>query len=183
MQREEAWLLLRENLHNENLINHSLAVETIMRGLAERLQEDVDKFGLAGLLHDIDYDQTGDDPQRHSLLAAELLTEKGLASDIVYAVKVHNELHGLERKSTLDRALYAADPVSGFITAAAMVRPDKKLAEVQMKSLRKRFKESAFARGASREQMDTCSELGLEREEFLQIALASMQKIAEQLGL
>src|SRR5665647_2237660 len=98
MQREEAWLLLRENLHNENLINHSLAVETIMRGLAERLQEDVDKFGVAGLLHDIDYDQTGDDPQRHSLVAAELLTEKGLESDIVYAVKVHNEIHGLERK-------------------------------------------------------------------------------------
>lgn len=183
MQREEAWLLLRENLHNENLINHSLAVETIMRGLAERLQEDVDKFGVAGLLHDIDYDQTGDDPQRHSLVAAELLTEKGLESDIVYAVKVHNEIHGLERKSVLDRALYAADPVSGFITAAALIRPDKKLAEVQMKSLKKRFKETAFARGASREQMDTCSELGLEREEFLQIALASMQKIADQLGL
>jgi len=183
MHREEALQLLRENLHNENLISHSLAVEAIMLGLAERLQEDAEKYGLAGLLHDIDYDQTGDDPHRHSLVAASMLEEQGLDADIVYAVKVHNEIHGLPRQSTLDRALYAADPVSGFITAAALVRPDKKLAEVQMKSLRKRFKETAFARGASREQMDTCSELGLEREEFLQIALASMQKIADQLGL
>lgn len=183
MQREEAYSLLKENLTSENLFNHSLAVEAIMRGLAERLQEDVEKFGLAGLLHDIDYDQTGDNFRQHSLVAAEMLEKIGLEPDIVYAVKVHNEIHGLERISVLDKALYAADPVSGFITAAALVRPDKKLAEVQMKSLRKRFKESAFARGASREQMDTCSELGLERDEFLSIALESMKKIAEQIGL
>lgn len=183
MYREDALSLLKQNLHNENLINHSLAVEAIMRGLAERLGEDIDKFGLAGLLHDIDYDATGDDPHRHSLVAAEMLEQLGLEADIVYAVKVHNEIHGLPRQSTLDRALYSADPASGFITATALVRPDKKLAEVQMKSLRKRFKETAFARGASREQMDTCSELGLEREEFLQIALTSMQKIADQLAL
>lgn len=183
MKREAALKLLQENLHNENLINHSLAVEVIMRGLAEHLHEDVEKFGLAGLLHDIDYDETGDDPRRHSLLGAEILEKEGLEPDIVYAVKVHNEIHGLERQSILDKALYAADPVSGFITAAALVRPDKKLAEVQMKSLKKRFKESAFARGASREQMATCSELGLERDEFLNIALESMKKIADQIGL
>lgn len=183
MDRAQALQLLRENLHNENLINHSLAVEAIMRGLALRLGQDIEKFGLAGLLHDIDYDQTGEDFHRHSLVAAEMLEKLGLEADIVYAVKVHNEIHGLPRLSILDKALYAADPVSGFITAAALVRPDKKLAEVQMKSLRKRFKESAFARGASREQMDTCVELGLEREEFLEIALQSMQAIAEQIGL
>lgn len=183
MDRDAALDLLKQNLHNENLINHSLAVEAIMRGLAEHLGQDVEKFGLAGLLHDIDYDQTGDDFHRHSLVAAEMLEKEGLAEDIVYAVKVHNEIHGLERKSLLDKTLYAADPVSGFITAAALVRPDKKLAEVQMKSLRKRFKETAFARGASREQMDTCVELGLEREEFLNIALESMKKISAQIGL
>lgn len=183
MERERALELLKENLHNENLFHHSLAVEAIMRGLAEYLHEDVEKFGLTGLLHDLDYDETGDDPHRHSLLAAEMLEQEGLPEDIVYAVKVHNEIHGLERKSTLDKALYAADPVSGFITAAALVRPDKKLTEVQMKSLKKRFKEKAFARGASREQMLTCSELGLERDEFLSIALESMKKISDQLGL
>lgn len=183
MNREEALAFLQENLKNENLINHSLAVEAIMRGLAGHLHEDVEKYGLAGLLHDIDYDVTYEDPHRHSLLGAEMLAEKGIDPEIVYAVKVHNELHGLERNSLLDKTLWAADPVSGFITAAALVRPDKSLAEVQLKSLKKRFKETAFARGASREQMQSCTELGLELEQFLQIALQSMQKIAGQLGL
>ncbi len=183
MNRVEALVLLKEHLKNENLLNHSLAVEAIMRGLAEYLHEDIEKYGLAGLLHDIDYDVTGDDPERHSLLAAQILEEQGIDSEIVYAVKVHNEIHGLERKSLLDKSLWAADPVSGFITAAALVRPDKSLAEVQLKSLKKRFKETAFARGASREQMQSCTELGLELDAFLEIALRSMQEIAGNIGL
>lgn len=183
MDREQAFNLLKENLTNDNLIKHSLAVEAIMRGLAERLGEDVEKFGLAGLLHDIDYDVTFEDPNRHSLLGAEILEKHGLPEDIIYAVKVHNEIHGLDRISLLDKALYAADPTSGFITAAALVRPDKKLEGVQLKSLKKRFKEKAFAKGANREQMVTCSELGLELDEFLTICLESMKKVAEDLGL
>ncbi len=183
MDRNEAMQLLKQHLKSENLLNHSMAVEAIMRGIAERMGEDVDKFGLAGLLHDIDYDSTADDFHRHSLLGAEILGENGVPEDIIYAVKVHNEVHELERKSLLDHALYAADPVSGFITAAAMVRPDKKLEEVQLKSLKKRFKEKAFARGASREQMQTCQELGFELEEFLDLSLQSMKKIARDIGL
>ncbi|HZK44589.1 MAG TPA: HD domain-containing protein [Syntrophomonadaceae bacterium] len=183
MQREAALNLLKQHLTNENLIKHSLAVEAIMRGIAERLEEDVEKFGLTGLLHDIDYDVTYEDTAKHSLLGAKILKENGLGEDIVYAVKVHNEIHGLERKSTLDKALYAADPTSGFITAAALVRPDKKLEEVKLKSLKKRFKEKAFAKGASREQMQTCTELGLELDEFLTICLESMKKSAVSLGL
>lgn len=183
MNREEGLELLRQHVKSEHLINHCLAVEAIMRGLAEYLHEDVEKYGLTGLLHDIDYDVTADDPQRHALLGAEILTSCGIEPDIVYAVKAHNEVHGLERTSMLDKTLWAADPVSGFITAAALVRPDKSLAEVQLKSLKKRFKETAFARGASREQMKSCSELGLELDQYLEIALQSMQKIAPQLGL
>lgn len=183
MNREQALELLKQHLNNENHINHSLAVEAIMRGLAERLGEDADKYGLAGLLHDIDYDVTGEDPYRHSLVGAEILQEQGLSEDIVYAVKVHNERHGLPRQSLLDKTLWAADPVSGFIIAAALVRPDKDLKAVELKSLKKRFKEKAFARGASREQMASCSELGLELDEFLTIALESMKKIAAELGL
>lgn len=183
MQREEALKLLKEHLKTDNLFKHSLAVEAIMRGVAQRLGEDEEKFGLAGLLHDIDYDVTADKPEEHSLLGAKILEDNGLEEDIIYAVKVHNEIHGLERKTVLDRALYAADPLSGFITAAALVRPDKQLAEVKLKSLKKRFKEKAFARGASREQIATCSELGLELDEFLSLALESMKKIAPELGL
>ena len=112
-----------------------------------------------------------------------MLEEKGFPADLVYAVKVHNEIHGLERKSLLDKALYCCDPTSGFITAAALVRPDKQLANVEVKSLKKRFKEKAFARGANREQMAACSEIGMELEEFLAISLQSMQQIAPELGL
>lgn len=183
MQREEALSLLKEHLKSENLIHHSLAVEAIMRGIAERLGDDIEKYGLTGLLHDIDYDSTCEEPEKHSLLGAEILREKGLDEDIIYAVTVHNEIHGLERKSILDKALYAADPVSGFITAVALVRPDKQLAEVKLKSLKKKFKEKSFAQGASREQMKLCSELGLELDEFLTLSLESMQKIAAEIGL
>ena len=183
MQREEARRLLQEYVHSDNLRSHSLAVEAIMRGFAEHLNEDVDKYGLTGLLHDIDYESTKDDPHRHSLVGAEILTGLGIEEDVVYAIKVHNEVHGLPRLSRLDRALYAADPVSGFIIAAALVRPDKSLAKVELKSLKKRFKETAFARGASREQMMTCEELGLDLDTYLSLALRSMQAIAEDLGL
>lgn len=183
MQRDRAVALLKEYLKNDNLFKHSLAVEAVMRGLAEYLGEDVEKFGLAGLLHDIDYDSTADDLRRHSLVGAQILAENGLPEDVVYAVKAHNGAHGLERKSALDRALYAADPVSGFITAAALVLPDRKLEGVKLKSLKKRFKEKAFAKGANREQMASCSELGLELDEFLSIALESMKKVAPEIGL
>ena len=183
MQRTDALNLLKDYLHDENHIKHSLAVEAIMRGIAAHLKEDVEEYGLTGLLHDIDYDMTGDEPQKHSLLGAEILEKQGLPDDIIYAVKVHNEIHGLQRSSLLDKALYCCDPTSGFITAAAMVRPDKQLANVELKSLKKRFKEKAFARGANREQMASCNEIGMELDEFLTIALVSMQQIAPDLGL
>lgn len=182
MQREEAYSLLKTYLKTESLVNHSLAVEAIMRGIAEHLGQEPEKFGLAGLLHDIDYDSTADDPARHSAVGAAILEEKGLPGDIVYAVKAHNGAHGLQRKSLMDQALYAADPASGFIIAAALIRPDKDLQQVQVKSLKKRFKEKHFARGASREQMASCSELGLDLDAFFDIALKSMKKIASQIG-
>ncbi len=183
MLREEAILLLKEYLHNENLLNHSLAVEVIMCGLARRLGEDEEKYGLAGLLHDIDYDFTADDIEAHSLKGAKILEKHGLPADIVYAVKVHNDAHGLQRNSLMDKALFATDPVSGFITAAALVRPDKSLAGVELKSLKKRFKEKSFARGASRDKMATCTDMGLELDEFMTIALESMKIIAADIGL
>lgn len=183
MLRDEALALLKQYVHSENLINHSLAVEAIMKGLARRLGEDEEKYALAGLLHDIDYDFTADNVEAHSIKGAEILEEHGLPADIVYAVKVHNDAHGLERKTMMDKALFATDPVSGFITAAALVRPDKSLEGVELKSLKKRFKEKAFARGASRDKMATCSEMGLELDEFLSIALESMKTIAADIGL
>lgn len=183
MDRNHALELLKEQVKSENLYNHSLAVEAIMRGLANHLGEDEGKFALAGLLHDIDYDQTADDPMRHSAVGAALLQELGLSEELCYAVKVHNEAHGLPRLAVLDHALYAADPASGFITAAALIRPDKQLAAVELKSLKKRFKEKSFARGANREQMASCSELGMDLDTFLEVALQSMKKISDEIGL
>lgn len=183
MNREEALVLLKEHLHSANLITHSLAVAAIMKALAVRLGGDAEEFELSGLLHDIDYDQTEANMEMHALIGGRLLAEKGLPQSIVNAVISHNEIHGVPRDTVMNKALWAADPVSGFITAAALIRPDKNIAEVQLKSLKKRFKESSFARGANREQMASCIELGLELDEFLNISLAAMQGIAAELGL
>jgi len=183
MTREEALSLLKENLENNNLFKHSLAVEAVMREMALHFGEDPEKWGLAGLLHDIDYDRTKDDPERHSLEGAKLLEEKGLPEDIVYAVKVHNHIHGLPRNSTLDKALYCTDPVTGLIVAGALIKKEKSLGAIDVPFLVKRFGEKAFARGANRETIMACSELGLSLEEFLTIGLRGMQKISTEMGL
>jgi putative nucleotidyltransferase with HDIG domain len=174
---------LKENLTNKNLFNHSLAVEAVMRRLAGHFGEDVEKWGLAGLLHDIDYDRTKDSPDTHSIEGAEMLKALGLPEDIVYAVKVHNDRHGLPRLSLLDKALFATDPRTGFIVAGALIRPEKKLAAVDVPFLMKRFNEKAFARGANRETMKACAELGLSLEEFMELGLEAMQGIAKELKL
>ncbi len=183
LSREQAYEELTKYVKNKNLIKHMISVEAVMRGLAEHFNEDTEVWALTGLLHDIDYDETKDDPNLHSLKAAEILTGLGLPEELVQAVKVHNYVHGLPRTTLLDKALFAADPVSGLVVAGALVRPDKKLASVEPKYLMKKFGEKAFARGADREQIKTCAEIGLELEEFLDIALRSMQKIAEELEL
>lgn len=183
MNREEALQKIQENVYSRNLIDHMIATEAIMRGLARKLGQDEEKWALTGLLHDIDYEQTADNPEAHSLIGADMLKEMGLDDDVVYAVKVHNEIHGLPRVSMLDKALYAADPLSGFIIAVAMVMPSKKLEDVKASSIKKKFKDKAFARGASREQIKSCEELGLTLEEFFDIALEEMKKIAGEIGL
>ncbi|MGQ9557462.1 MAG: HDIG domain-containing metalloprotein [Desulfurispora sp.] len=183
MQREAALDLLQKYLKTANLVKHCLAVEAVMRGLARYLNQDEEKWGLSGLLHDIDYDQTKDDPQRHSLLGAEILEQHGLPEDVIYAVKAHNEAHGLPRLSLLDKALYCADPVTGLIVAGALIKKEKSLAAIDVPFLLNRFGEKSFARGANRQQIAACSELGLELEKFLEISLAAMQGIAREMGL
>lgn len=183
MNRDEALSCLRNYVKSDNLLNHMLGVEAIMRGLAKRLEQDEEKWALTGLLHDIDYEMTENNPQEHSLIGAKILEDKGLEPDIVYAIKAHNEIHGLPRNTMLDKALYAADPTAGLIAAVAYVMPSKKLEEVQLKSLKKKFKDKAFAKGANREQIKSCEELGLTVDQFLEISLQEMKKIADQIGL
>ena len=183
MKRQDALEMVKNEIGQKNLVKHCLAVEAVMRRLAEYFDEDVDRWGLAGLLHDIDYEQTADDPDRHSLIGAEMLAEKGVKEDIVYAVKVHNHAHGLPRKSLMDKALYAVDPLTGLIVAAALIHPDKKLEALDTEFVMNRYGESSFAQGADREVIASCEEMGLELEEFIGLALEGMKEISTELGL
>jgi len=183
MTREEALESVKANVENENSVKHMLATESIMRALAQRLGEDEEEWALTGLLHDIDMELTEGDMSSHSKLGADLVREMGAGEAVVHAVLAHNETHGIPRETKLDKALFCVDPLTGLITAAALVRPDKKLGSVEAKSVRKRFKEKSFAAGASRENIATCSELGLELDEFLELGLKAMQGIAGDLGL
>ena len=183
MTREDALESVKANVENENLIKHMLATEAIMRALAVKLDEDVEEWGITGLLHDIDVELTDGDMNAHSKLGADLARELGANEKIAHAILAHNEAHGIPFETKLDKALFCADPLTGLITAGALVRPDKKLGGVEVKSIKKRFKEKSFAAGANREQIATCSELGLELNEFLELGLEAMKKIAPALGL
>jgi putative nucleotidyltransferase with HDIG domain len=184
MTRQEALNLLKENIQNQNLIKHSLAVEAVMRGLARHFGENEEKWGLTGLLHDIDYEKTQGDSIQHSLVGAKMLEDLGVDKEICQAVKVHNETHGILPETLMEKALYVVDPLTGLIVAATLVLPSKKLAGLGVQSLINRFKEKTFARGANREIITKCQEyLNLSWEEFFKIGLESMQEISEDLGL
>jgi len=183
LTRKEVLNSVNENVENKNLVKHMLATEAIMRVLARHLGEDEEEWGLTGLLHDIDVELTGGDMSSHSKLGADLAKELGASEAMAHAILCHNEAHGVPRETKLDKALFCVDPLTGLITAAALVRPDKKLAGLEAKSVLKRFKEKSFAAGASREQISLCSEIGLELGEFIELGLKAMQEISSDLGL
>ncbi|MBU4078129.1 HDIG domain-containing protein [Patescibacteria group bacterium] len=184
MERDKALNLLKENLFNKNLIKHCLAVEAIMRGLAQKFGEDSEQWELAGLLHDIDYEKTKDVPEKHSLIGAEMLKEIGLGDEIVEAVKTHNEMHGIAPQSLMAKALFVCDPISGLIVASTLVLPTKKIHNLTVENILNRFKEKSFARGANREIIGKCEELlDLSLQEFVSIALEAMKGISNDLEL
>lgn len=183
MTREEVLDSVRANIENGNLLKHMLATEAVMRALARRLGEDEEEWGLTGLMHDIDMELIEGDMSQHSKLGADLARELGADEAMAHAILCHNTAHGVPLQTKLDRALYCVDPLTGLIVAAALVRPDKKLAGLEAKSVMKRFKEKEFAAGASREQISQCSELGLELEEFIELGLEAMKGISDELGL
>lgn len=183
MERAEALALVREMIPSANLVNHCVATEVIMDALARHFsltEQEVSRWSLAGLLHDLDYAQTAEDFERHGVVTAEMLAGR-VDDEMLHAILAH--AGKAPRETLMDKALYAADPTTGFIVAAALVRPDKALANVEVRSLLKRWKEKAFARGANRDQMAACEELGLSREEFLSLSLAAMQARATEIGL
>ncbi len=181
--RDRVVALLQARVDGEHLRRHMLATEAIMRALAVRLGDDPGLWGLAGLAHDLDSEETEHDFARHGLGAAEALRDLGAPEAAAHAVAAHNPGTGVEAAAPIDVALIAADQLSGLITAAALVRPEKDLAGVQAKSVRRRYREGAFARGVDRESIARCTELGIELDDFMALGLEAMQGIAPELGL
>jgi uncharacterized protein len=180
ISRKEAEKLLFENLKSDNLRKHCLATAIIMEKLAERLEGDPEKWYITGYLHDIDLEQIGEDFAQHALKAMDILADTDITEDIKHAIKSHNSHVPLE--SDLDKALWIADPVNGLIVASALMRPDKKISTIELKSLKKKYKNKAFAAGANREQIAYCEELGIDLEVYLQLALDAMAAKENELG-
>lgn len=183
LTRDEALHLVKKNVAKGNVVYHMLAVEAIMRSVAKHFGENEDQWGLIGLLHDIDYEKTEATPEKHSLLAEEIL--KGLVPDeVIKAIKTHNFRHtGVMPETRVEKALIASDAISGLLVACALVMPSKKLADVKVETVAKKFKDKDFARGADRERILVCEEIGIPREKFFEVALNGLKNIATQIGL
>jgi uncharacterized protein len=182
--RNEALELLKANVKNDRMLAHSVASEAVMRALALRLGQDVEKWGLAGLLHDLDVEITAADAYTHAIVGAKMLAEMGLDEDIVDAIRMHNEVAtGLERTTLFQHALAAGETITGLITATSLVYPDKKVGSVKPKSVTKRMKEKAFAASVKRENILECEQIGISLDEFAALAIAAMVNIADEIGL
>lgn len=182
--REEAFELVKQHVKSPNMINHCLASEAVMKALAEHVGEDVEKWGLAGLLHDLDA-ESHTDLAVHTSETARILEEKGVDGEIIEAIRLHNEqAHpGARRSTQFQHLLAAGETITGLIVATALVYPDKKLASVKPKSVRKRIKEKAFAAGANRDIIRECEVGGVPLAEFCDLSLLAMQGIDSELGL
>ncbi len=183
IEREEAIKLVEEHVTTKNLVKHMLACEACMRQLAKRMGHDEEVWGLTGLLHDLDYEETKDKPDIHGKRTVEILGEvdADLPEEAINAILAHNKHK--EPETPIEWALYAVDPTSGFIVACALMHPDKRLNATDTDFCLRRFGEKSFARGASREQIETCKNLGLTRDEFIELCLSAMQGISDDLGL
>ncbi len=182
MDRQAAWDLLCEYTKNENLRKHALAVEACLAAYARKFGEEEERWAVVGLIHDFDYELYPQAPD-HPVKGSEILKEKGVSEEIRRAVLGHADYTGVPRDTLLAKALYACDELAGFITACALVRPDR-IVTLEAKSVRKRMKDKAFARAVSREDITkSAEELGVPLDEHITFCLAAMRRIADQLGL
>jgi putative nucleotidyltransferase with HDIG domain len=183
MTRKQAYELLCEYTKKDGLIKHALAVESCMRAYAARLGGDTEEWGAVGLLHDFDYERFPDASQ-HPFKGAEILREKKINEDWIQAILGHANYSGVARETPMAKALYACDELTGFIVAVALVRPSKKLADVTVKSVKKKMKDKAFAAKVSREDITQgAAELGIGLDEHIGFVLEAMKNNAELLGL
>ncbi len=183
LTREEALELIKKNVKNRNIVYHMLAVEAIMRTLASHLGEDEDLWGLTGLLHDIDYEETERTPERHATLAEGILMN-AVPREVHRAIRAHNfQYTQVTPENKMEKALIACDAISGLLVACALVMPSKKLKDVKVETVTKKFKDKDFARGADRKRVLFCEEIGVPKEEFFEIALNGLKNVATELGL
>ena len=181
IDRATALALMESKIANKNLRKHILSVEAGMIRLAEHFGEDRDLWGLTGLLHDLDYDVTVKDAEKHTFITEEWLRSYALPQEMIYAIRCHPGY--AECRSRLDWALYATDPSTGFVVACALMHPSKKLVNIDAEFILRRFKEKRFAAGATRENMASCAQLGLELGDFLMLVRDGMITISDILEL
>lgn len=184
--RDEAWELLTEYTKNPNLIKHALATEAAMRAYARRFGEDEEKWGIVGLIHDFEYERYPDlGPEGHPFKGAEILREKGWPEELIRGVQAHApEMTGVTPETLMEKAIYAVDELTGLIVAVALVRPSKALADVKVRSVKKKWKDKSFAAGVNRQDIEEGAEmLGVDLSEHIGVVLEAMKGIAEELGL
>jgi putative nucleotidyltransferase with HDIG domain len=183
MERDEALAIVRTYVKNENLVRHMLAVEAAMRFYAEKFSEDADLWGTTGLLHDFDW-EIHPTLQEHPQAGAPILREQGVPEIIVRGVLSHADHTGVPRQSRMEKALYACDEITGLITAVALVRPSRSLYDLNAASVKKKWKDRAFAAGANREEIEKATaEFGIELWEHVDNVIVAMRRIAGELGL
>ena len=183
MDRNQAISIVREYIKNENLVRHMLAVEAAMRFYAEKFGEDVEKWGIVGLLHDYDW-EIHPTLEGHPQAGAPLLRERGVPEDIVKAILSHADHTGVPRNSRMEKALLACDEITGLITAVALVRPSRSVEDLKASSVKKKWKDRAFAAGANREEITRAvDEFGVDLWEHVDNVIQAMQRIADELGL
>jgi putative nucleotidyltransferase with HDIG domain len=181
--KEEAWSLLTEFTQSESLRKHALAVEACMRAYARKFGQDEELWGVVALLHDFDYEKYPS-LEDHPYKGNEILKERGWPEEIRRAIMSHAEYTGVTRETPMERALFACDELAGFITAVALVKPGKSLAEVDAKSVRKKMKDKAFARSVNRNDIVTgAAELGVDLEGHIAFCIDAMKEIGDKLGL
>ncbi len=186
ISRDEAFDLVKQYNKDEANLNHYLETEVVMRELANKLGEDEDVWGITGLLHDLDWEETQNDSAKHTLKTAEILSEKNFPEQVLYAIKSHNNEYleeDFEPKAKLDYALRCAETITGLIYAVTLVRPSKKVADVKIKSVKKKFKDKSFAANCRRELILECEKLDIELDEFIDLSLQGFNKIAGEIGL
>ena len=183
MNRSEALSIVHEFVKNPNLVNHMLSVEAAMRFYAERLGEDVETWGLTGLLHDFDW-EIHPTMEEHPTAGAPILRERGVPEHIIRAILSHADYTGVTRETVMEKALYDCDEVTGLITAVALVRPSRSLYDLKASSVKKKWKDRSFAAGANREEIENgAREFGVDLWEHVDRVILAMRRIAPEIGL